>query len=244
MDNYKEFFNYCVSGNLEKAKILYIVNKINVNAENNKVFKISCMYGKLNSLQWLYSLNGIDKATKNEAFCFASLYCKINILQWLYSLGEIDIVTKNTAFKNSCTFGYLEVGQWLYSIDNTIDIHINDDEVFKWSCTYAKIDTLKWLCSLTETYIIINENPLQYSIKSILMKKLVNPEKYVSDIINDDDCMFCLEQVEYMCKLECKHIYCCACLKHYLELEKIKCGYCQKVIDETSDKHLIYKKLE
>ena len=76
------------------------------------------------------------------------------------------------------------------------------------------------------------------------MKKLIEPEKHLFDICIDETCMICLSEEQYMCKLECRHIYCCSCLKHCLELNKTKCGYCQKEINETSDKHLIYKKNE
>ena len=75
------------------------------------------------------------------------------------------------------------------------------------------------------------------------IKKLIKPEKHLFDINIDETCIICLPEEHYMCKLECRHIYCCACLNHYLELEKTKCCLCQKDIDETSDKHLIYKKL-
>ena len=76
------------------------------------------------------------------------------------------------------------------------------------------------------------------------MKKLENPKQYaiiIDDI--DDICMIYLEQKTYMCKLDCRHIYCCACLKHYLELEKTTCYACRKDIDKHSDTHLIYKKV-
>ena len=73
------------------------------------------------------------------------------------------------------------------------------------------------------------------------MKQLEKPEQYITQIENDDNCIICLSKKQYVCKLKCRHIYCIECLKHYLELEKTKCCYCQKIIDTQTDKHLIYK---
>ena len=145
-------------------------------------------------------------------------------------------------FRLRCQNGHIEVAKWLYSLDK-IDIHAFEDDVFRYSCQNGHIEVGKWLCTLTDKYIITNEKTCEYKIiksPSILMKKLIDPKKHLFDIHIDEKCIICLSEEQYMIQLECKHIYCCACLKHYLELEKTKCCYCQKDIDENSDKHLIY----
>jgi hypothetical protein len=209
----EEFTKYCLENNLEKAKEIYKSNNIDIQTKN-KAFINSCYNDNLEFAKWLYSLDGIDKNIIITLFNISCEYGNINILQWLYSLGGINI-------------------------------HINNDFYFSISCRKKHINILKWLCSLTDTHIIINENPIQYKIikQHILMKQLDNPKQYaiITDSI-DDVCMICLEQETYMCKLDCRHIYCCACLKHYLELNKTSCCACRKVIDKYSDIHLIYKK--
>jgi hypothetical protein len=106
-------------------------------------------------------------------------------------------------------------------------------EDFKISAVNYYLDSNKTQEEVCDRYCItISTN--------LLIKKLANPEQQISNTIIDD-CMICLEQSDYMIQLECRHIYCCVCLKYYLELEKTKCGYCQKVIDKNSDKHMIYK---
>ena len=138
----------------------------------------------------------------------------------------------------------INVAKWLYS-SNDIKIYKNSDYIFKNVCAKKQLIIAQWLCTLTYRYIIINEETYEYIIikpNTNLIKKLEKSEKYITDVNIDEICVICYEQQNYMCKLECKHIYCCACLKQYLELEYTTCCYCRKEIDETSDCNLIYKK--
>ena len=60
-------------------------------------------------------------------------------------------------------------------------------------------------------FININSISLEFKIIkpiSYLLKQLEKTEQYITQIENNDDCMICLTKEQYMCKLECNHIYC------------------------------------
>jgi hypothetical protein len=241
-----QIMKYCQTGQLEKIKELYNLGYIDIHKNNDYIFRYCCSNGYIKVAKWLISLGGIDiHKNNNDIFRNTCENGHLKVAKWLYSLGGIDIhIDDDDIIKWCCWNGRLKVAKWLYSLGG-IDIHVGNDCLFKYSCEKRYLDIAKWLITLQDRYIIINETTFEYSIKkfsSVLMKKLENPDKYISNKNIDDICMICLTEEEYMCKLECKHIYCCSCLNYYLELEKTKCCLCQKEIDETSDKHLIYKK--
>jgi hypothetical protein len=236
----------CEYNNVDVYEWLGTLNEIDMKYYNNCIFRIYCEFGNLEKAKLLYSIdNTIDiHCDHDSAFNYSCLENHLLLAQWLYSLGGIDIhFEEDKAFRFSCLNGNLEIAQWLYSLGG-IDIHMENDFPFRISSRYYQVDILTWLCSLTDNYIMINEKTFGYKIKknSALISKLENPEKHIIVIDIDDICMICLTEEQYMCKLNCNHIYCCSCLKHYLKLDKTKCCYCQKEIDENSDKHLIYKK--
>jgi hypothetical protein len=75
------------------------------------------------------------------------------------------------------------------------------------------------------------KNPDIYSIKNNILT-------------NNDTCIICLSQEQYMVVLECKHIYCTLCLQQYFFINTHICCYCRKIINDDMDRHKIYKLYE
>ena len=89
------FVNACRTNNLLCKYLIKKFTNINIHANNELAFKLSCFYGHLNVAQWL-----IDLSKQSE-----------------FSL--IDIHTFNEeAFRSSCYNGHLNVAHWLVSLSN------------------------------------------------------------------------------------------------------------------------------
>ena len=107
----KQFMNLCRRGKFTKAKEFYQNNadKIDIHANNEEAFRLSCKYGHLEIAKWLINLS-----IKEEE--------PINI--------HID---NEWAFRKSCEQGHLNVVKWLYRVSKQqktpIDLTIFDSYI-------------------------------------------------------------------------------------------------------------------
>ena len=129
---YNKFINICSIGELNLAqKIYYYYNgKINIYAYNNKPFRISCSYGKLNVAKWLYNLKKIN-LNKHNKYLFNQV-CENNhfgVAKCLYKLGILEkksyMYDITYSFEKLCNNGHLDFAKWLYQIGKFNCIIIN-----------------------------------------------------------------------------------------------------------------------
>jgi hypothetical protein len=225
MNRYNDFFKYCKEGNLNEVKKIYEEShrdgyeKININVDNNYVFRNSCVNGHKEVAQWLYDKSKEDIHTK------------------------IDINAENGfAVRWGCRLGNREIVQWLYDLSMTdcnmkININIENDYAFRWSCYNDHIDIAEWLCTLCNDYEIVyygvkKIEPMVRNIQIVLQKYLDTADEIeLSKLyenapiyyINDHCCMICMSENETKwIQLECKHNICLNCYP-FIEKCPLRC---------------------
>jgi hypothetical protein len=101
-------------GHLSVANWLYSIVDVNIHAENDGTFRLSCANGHLEVAQWLYNLGNVDIHPKNSAFRSAGVKSHLSVAQWIYGLGRVTIHAEND-FACKWTFIYyshLTIVQW------------------------------------------------------------------------------------------------------------------------------------
>jgi hypothetical protein len=193
------FILCCEYGHKNVAEYISKIEGINIHANDDSAFYMSCMKGTLDISKWLYKLSidegkPIDIYGVNEfAFRYSCIYGHINTAKWLFELSnkfgrKFDIHIENDyLFRGSCTRNNLNVAQWLYNIalenGTCIDIHApdGDNEAFIYSCKGGYIDIVKWLCEISDdfSYIIQENGIIEYVIKDVYssIKDLTNLNK-------------------------------------------------------------------
>ena len=165
-----KFIEACKRGFLAYAKYLFGAYEIDIHANNDYAFQLSCENGHIEVAQWLILLGESNDYTKidihadNEyAFRWSCQYGHLELAQWLIKLGESNGYTKinihadnEYAFRWSCRNGHLEVAQWLVNLGESsgytkIDIHANNDYAFRWSRKNGYLDLAQWLVKLNKT---------------------------------------------------------------------------------------------
>ena len=125
----KTGLEYCITnGNLAACQLINKTEIIDIHADNEWAFRLSCSCGHLEIMRWLYQLSTkhdsypINIHVEDEwAFCAS---CSDNLInaQWLYQLSiemnsPIDIhINDETPFCQSCQEGHLEIARWLYLV--------------------------------------------------------------------------------------------------------------------------------
>jgi hypothetical protein len=60
------------------------------------------------------------------------------VAQWVYGLGGVNIhASHDHAFKWPCNSGHLLIAQWLYSLDGFNNLQINANVLFQMTCNYG-----------------------------------------------------------------------------------------------------------
>ena len=168
-----ELIENCRQGNLNR--ILQIYNEteyINMNIQNDILFRISCANNYIDIALWLYNLHTTDQTQRRinihagteDSFRWSCEKGHFEIAKWLYRVGieentPINIhIFNEYPFRWSCINGHFEIALWLYTISLTeikrINIFINDHEAFIKSCKNKHLDIALWLCSLCDFYKI------------------------------------------------------------------------------------------
>jgi len=107
-NKYSLFILLCYYGYIETLKWLYTKEEINIHAEDEYLFRLSCRGGKFQIAKWLFEIS-----KKN---------------------GEmINIHLRNEdAFKWSCKFDQIEVAKWLCSLCDEYYVEIKNNKIVKY----------------------------------------------------------------------------------------------------------------
>ena len=97
------FYNACIHGRLEMAKLLYSLGGLDIHLGNDMVFRYTCRNGHL------------------------------EVAKWLYSLGNIDIQAYDEyAFRHACRNGHTDIARWLVSIFDEYFVVIQNNKIIEW----------------------------------------------------------------------------------------------------------------
>lgn len=164
----------CEVGNLKICKWLYSFQNININHDDDSLFRMSCRRGRLEIAQWLYHISINEQIIKDDLYCQVekvkewandNKYHSLN--EWIQQNYQIKKITNNKidihaqnnqAFRSSCENGHLEVAKYVYSLgeideNGTIDIHVYNDEPFRKSCANGHLEVAQFIYSFGKVNI-------------------------------------------------------------------------------------------
>ena len=146
------------------------LKRINIFADNNKLFRDACIYGHLKFARYIYkesqlkkNKNKLDIHIWNEfPFCWSCAHGFLDVAIWLHSLGNIDIhAGHDFAFVMAINMGHLDVAKWLFALCNSQhfcsycqkkDPYLMDLErkimlntAFEEAVRFNRIDCLLWI---------------------------------------------------------------------------------------------------
>jgi hypothetical protein len=180
--------------------LLFAHGIINIHANNEEAFRLSCEYDNLEIVKFLLFLEE--------------------------SHGKINIHAENElAFRCSCYNGHLEIVKILLSLEEThgkIDIHVEYD--FNFKCTYKnkKYEIIKLLIDLDNYKDLCIKNNYKFPLLMIQLK-----ENNFKNIIKKelDECVICGSNNKYFFEYQCNknHLICQDC---FYKCEK--CYFCRE----------------
>ena len=151
-----DFINYCISNELDKAKILYEENTYDINKiiyDTNtsdiqgpySLFECMCIKNHLDFVKWFIEL-GVDDIHYNDGFISACQYNNFEIVEYLYDNRNEIKLDYEASFVVSCHLGHIELVKWLYSNQHEqIDIHSRNETPFLYAIEQSHFELCKWL---------------------------------------------------------------------------------------------------
>ena len=142
------FIKACKMGFLEYAIYLVNENTIDIHADNDNAFRLSCHNGHLKLAQWLIQLGESTGYTKidihaynDHAFIWSCYNGHLELAQWLIQLGESTGYTKinihawdNFALEFSFSRGHLKLAEWLVQLGESCGYGAYGPEIIKGCC--------------------------------------------------------------------------------------------------------------
>ena len=141
---------------------------INIHANNEDAFRLSCENGHTETAKWLWGLSMSEgntpiniHANDEDAFRLSCENGHTETAKWLWGLSMSDGNTpinihayNEYAFRWSCENGHTETAKWLWGLSmsegNTpINIHADNEDAFRLSCENGHTETAKWLWGLS-----------------------------------------------------------------------------------------------
>lgn len=99
------FINNCAEGNLDVAMKMYATGNIDVNDHYCLAFRYSCMYGEIETAEWLYSIGADVKKYGGIAFLYSCQRGQLEIAKWLRNLDPRVRLYDYEAFLCACENG-------------------------------------------------------------------------------------------------------------------------------------------
>lgn len=228
-------------GQLEIAKWL-IECGIDIGRIYKKAFMKACGNGKLEIVQWLYSLRVINQPPDiySIAFFKACGHDQLEIAQWLHSLKAFsndcghDLYVTNVHYKCeyalriSCFNGLIDIVKWLYSL--RVDINAKNGEPLRLACTSGYLDLAKLLVAYGAN---INAVHKKYSsvFQATCKYGQIEIAKWLVDIGVDIDYHTIRQAFDNACKQDnlefAKWLYECG------RIDNNECDYIRTTIDNT-----------
>jgi hypothetical protein len=145
------FTQVCTHGHLELAKWLWsldtgiVVDFVDIPSLCNRVFKLTCESGRLETAQWLLTVCVIDvHESYDSPFRRACEKGHLKVAQWLYNFGNVDVHAKEDyAFREACVMGCIKTAKWLYKLGQFDGYVVN--VAFTMACKENHQNIQEWL---------------------------------------------------------------------------------------------------
>lgn len=148
-----DFAILCSEGDISKVKLFYAENqKINLRANHECAFRLSCKNGHLHIAQWLWNVS--KEKIKIETYHYFAFRkaCKnghLNTALWIRQIGGADAVVENSySFRKACSRGHLILAKWIFQTFRNIKIHDQNFYAFRFAAINGHFNVVKWLFSL------------------------------------------------------------------------------------------------
>ena len=219
--------------------MLKVKPKINVSAEDNQAFRYACSNGHLEVAKWLLTVKSdVNISEYNEhAFRSACHSGHQEIAKWLLSVKpDINISANDEhAFRSACHNGHQEIAKWLLTLKPDINVNAKNDEAFLYACSKNKLQLALWLQSIcVERYVIfINDD------NKITHFEIINTIniKNIAHKTNLEICPICIESVEEIQTVDCKHGFCIKCINKWINTFHNTCPCCRASLNGGFNKY-------
>lgn len=155
---YNSFAELCKSNNIKLIKIMYENSKelIDINANDNYLFRLSCSYDNIEVAKYIYLLskknNKYIDLYKDEGLLLRQSCVRHNnnIINWLISIKKIDesiiYSQNNRLFLICCEYNNISMVEYLLkNYDKYTLVHNREEESFRKSCRRGNLEIAKMI---------------------------------------------------------------------------------------------------
>jgi len=191
---YKEFIEYkskyrtftipeiCKNGYINLLKF-YCEHKKEINIEY--VIKNAVIYGQLNMIEYLYSLNGTLYIEHVDLITLAAKHGHLGTVKYLLCEKEknnmsISYFDDDDALEKAVTEGHFEIIKYLIE-ENYVDVSFNMIKLFSIACSNGYFEIVKYLESCGANIRSSNDRALRYAANSGHLEIV----KYLVDLGSD-----------------------------------------------------------